>query len=323
MHEEIAKYLANEMDNNERLEFESRLLVDDALQDELFSQLTLLESAMPSAKGFNAATAYQKVRPRLSKVIEMPRRRSFSLLKIAATLLVLLTAGFLLTKTLEKRTDDSAIIYRTDANIDVIELLDGTMVRLNANSRLELAEGFGENNREVILTGGANFDVSSNAELPFVISASNGSIEVVGTVFDVNAYPFKDLELNVTEGKVKLASKTVKKEELFKAGETGLLTADGTELTKSTQKNANYSAWWTRRLVFEDAPLNEVFTDLEKAYNVEIDYDEALSSCTYGAILEDYTLTETLEVIKTIFPNISKIEIKDSLVKLEGTACNN
>jgi len=323
MHEKIASYLANEMSGKERLDFERLLTEDAALQEEVFAQIEIL-NATAEAPVFNTINALDKIEKSISApVVEMASRRNFSFLKIAATLLIVLAAGYFISQEVTDSSEVNGLVYLTDADINVLELADGTQVRLNANSRLELAKGFGENNREVYLIGAANFDVKKDPTLPFIINANNGSIEVLGTVFEVNAYPNKDVELNVAEGKVKFASKTAEKEDLFIAGDRGLLTADGKELTKTIRKNENYAAWWTRRLVFEDAPLNEVFIDLEKAYNVEILFDEAIANCTLGAILEDYTLTEALEAIKTSFPNISKIEIKDSLIKLEGTACNN
>ena len=323
MHEKIASYLANEMGKTERLDFERLLVEDAALQNEVFAQIELLNRTS-EGPDFNSKEAFKRIEPSLStKVVEMTPKRNFSFLKIAATLLIVLTAGYFISRTVNQSSQGQEVVYSTTSQIDVFQLSDGTQVRLNSNSRLELAEGFGLSNREVNLMGAANFEVTKDASLPFVINAHNGSVEVLGTVFEVNAYPQEDIELNVAEGKVKFASKTTAKQDLFEAGDRGILTADGKVLTKTAQKNKNYAAWWTRRLVFEDAALNEVFADLEKAYNVEIQYEQALANCIYGAILENYTLTEALEAIKTIFPNIEKIEIKDSFIKLEGTACKN
>lgn len=323
MHERIAKYLANEMAKQERLEFEGQLAEDNALQEELFVQIELLNQHDRSLQNFDTDKAYQKVRSQLEvKEVVMPRRKNYSFLKIAATLLIVITAGFFITREAQEGEEKLSLIFETTTSFDSFELSDGTVVKLNANSRIELSKGFGKVNREVSLIGAANFDVASNKDLPFVINANNGSVEVIGTVFEVNAYPERDIELNVAEGKVRFASKTTEKEDLFTAGERGLLTADGLELTKTTLKNKNYSAWWTNRLVFEEANFEEVFKDLEKTYHVDIAYDAVLADCQWSAILEDYTLSEALEVLKTTYPNISKIEIKDSSIKLEGTACN-
>jgi len=324
MHEKIAKYLAGELENDERLEFESLLVEDSSLQKEVFAQMQLLQITSKDNRSFNTERAFKKVKPQLdSKIRILPKRNSFSFLKIAATLLIVIAAGYFITQQFDYSGEKESLIYSTQARIDSFELPDGTIVRLNANSHLELTEGFGESNRIVTLTGAANFEVTSNENLPFVINASNGSVEVIGTVFEVHAYPEKDIELNVAEGKVRFASKIAEKEDLFTAGERGLLTADGMELTKTTRKNENYAAWWTKRLVFEDATLDEVFKDLEKTYHVNIEYDASLGNCKWGTILENYTLNDALEALQFQFSNITKVDIKDSSIKLEGTACNN
>ena len=325
MHESIAKYLAGEMGDEERLAFEAQLGEDIALQNELFIQLNLLESTSESDLSFDSQKAYAKVESEINrtKVVTMPRKKSFSFLKIAATLLIVLTAGFFLSKNIETDSPAEVLAFESQDFIKTFELSDGTLVRLNSNSKLIVDTDFGKSNRKVQLVGAANFDVTSNPDKPFIITANTGTVEVLGTSFEVEAYPEQEVELSVSEGKVKFASNTAEKEDLFVAGEKGVLSADGQELTKLELKNSNFSAWWTKRLVFEATPLNEVFADLEKTYNVTIEYSSELKNCKYGAILENYTLDEAIETIQLSFSNIISVEKKDSLIKLEGTACNN
>jgi transmembrane sensor len=323
MHEQIAKYLANEMNEAEVLNFEGLLRSDEILREELFAQIELLELQQPSTITFDADKAFKTVSAQLStKVVPIAGRRekTYSLLKIAATLLILITAGFFITREVIN-SEDGRYGFVTGATISVFQLPDGTEVKLNANSSIEMSKDFGVTNREIFLVGAANFDVATNEELPFTINTTNSSVEVIGTVFEVNAYPEADIELNVAEGKVRFASKTSKNEDLFIAGERGLLTADGKVLTKTKRKNENYAAWWSRRLDFEDAYLDEVFQDLERTYHVEIEYDEALATCQWNTILEDKTLIEVFQSLSLTFSNISKIDRKDSVIILEGTAC--
>lgn len=324
MQERIASYLADEMGEKERLSFEAQLVEDSSLREELYFHLQLLESNNPGASKFDTKKALSLVEAQINqaKVVAMPKRRNFSFLKIAATLLIVLTAGFFINKSVDKDKDDVVRSYTAEKQVRTFELSDGTVVRLNTNSQLIIDEDFGNSIRRVTLNGAANFDVTSNPDKPFIITANSGTVEVLGTSFGLEAYPQQEVELSVTEGKVKFASNTSKEEDLFEAGEKGVLSADGQELTKLELKNQNYSAWWTKRLVFDDTPLDEVFKDLEKTYNVAIDYSAVLQNCPYDAILENYTLSEALEAIQATFPNITSVNQKDSVIKLEGTACN-
>lgn len=323
MHERIAKYLADEMGEEEKLAFESQLVEDLDLQEELYFQLSLIVD--PEAdKSFDVEKAFSSVNEQIqgTKLIKMPTRKNRFWLRVAATLLIVLTAGYFVSNNYSSITEPQETVYTATNEIKTLRLEDGTLVRLNTNSSLTLNGDFGKDRREVHLIGAANFDVTSNPDVPFIISANNGEVEVLGTSFEVEAYPNQQIELSVAEGKVKFASTTTDKEDLFIAGEKGVLSADGQKLTKLELKNANYSAWWTKRLVFESTPLSEVISDLEKAYRVQISYNETIASCTYTAILENVTIAEVMEAIQLTYSNIQSVEIKDSHIKLEGTACN-
>ena len=334
MEQLVAKYLANDLVEKERLAFERQLVEDDALQQELKAQLDLLYLIEKPSVKFDSTVAWEKVAPQLektskTKVVHMPSKPKYSFMKIAATLLIVLTAGYFVNDYVSKdvggtNTSDETVFYATANDIKDVVLPDGTAVKLNANSTLTLAKDFGEGNRKVSLTGGANFDVTKNPELPFIIDASTGVIEVLGTSFDVEAYEGKEVELNVSEGRVKFGHKEKKEtEEVFTAGEKAVLSTDGSKLTREKVKNSNYSAWWTKRLEFDEAPFKEVFKDIEKAYHVTIEYDKALEGCKYNAILEDYNIGEFLEALQQSYPNITSVTTKDSHIKLEGFACNN
>ncbi len=323
MHESIAKYLANEMSEEEKLTFESQLVEDIDLQEELYFQLNLIAET-PFTSSFDSEKAYAKVSSQINsaKIVKMPSRKNRFWLRVAATLLIVLTAGYFISDSIPSIKSPQQTVYTASNDVNTFKLEDGTLVRLNANSSLVVSKNFGKDKREVQLVGAANFDVTSNPDVPFIITANKGEVEVLGTSFEVEAYPDQQIELSVAEGKVKFASTTTDKEDLFIAGEKGVLSADGQELTKLELKNSNYSAWWTKRLVFENAPLSEVISDLEKAYRVQIDYNQEIGSCEYSAILENYTVAEAMEALQLTFQNIQSVEIKDSNIKLEGTACN-
>ena len=241
MHESIAKYLANEMSEEEKLAFESQLVEDSGLQEELYFQLNLVVESAPKSS-FDTEKAFFLVNEQINstRVIKMPVRKNRFWVRVAATLLIMLTAGYFISNNTSSINNRQQTVYTASNQVNTFRLEDGTLVRLNANSSLTLNEDFGKNQREVCLIGAANFDVTSNPDVSFVVSANNGEVEVLGTSFEVEAYPNQQIELSVAEGKVKFASTTTDKEDLFIAGEKGVLSADGQELTKLELKNANY-----------------------------------------------------------------------------------
>jgi len=93
---------------------------------------------------------------------------------------------------------------------------DGTLVVLNEDSRVSYNEDFGRARREIILEGEAYFDVAPNAAVPLVIHAGNVDIKVLGTSFNVKAYPSdKRIETSLISGAVELSSKFAKGQKIL------------------------------------------------------------------------------------------------------------
>ncbi|MBP8067796.1 MAG: FecR domain-containing protein, partial [Pedobacter sp.] len=85
-----------------------------------------------------------------------------------------------------------------------LTLSDGTLVILNAESSLKFPQVFNGTNRVVELTGEAYFEVAKNKKMPFIVKSTDQSVEVLGTRFNVNAYPGKTPLTTLQEGSVKI-----------------------------------------------------------------------------------------------------------------------
>ena len=88
-----------------------------------------------------------------------------------------------------------------------LTLPDGTTVWLNARTTLSYPTSFNSNERTVFLQGEAYFEVSKNRHKPFIVQTQQYNIEVLGTKFDVEAYPdSKNFETTLMQGSVKVSS---------------------------------------------------------------------------------------------------------------------
>ena len=86
-----------------------------------------------------------------------------------------------------------------------LRLPDGTLVVLNAGSRLVYPQDFGVDNREVELSGEGYFEVERNEKLPFHVQTSSLSVRVLGTKFNFRDYPNdEEAVVSLLEGKVAL-----------------------------------------------------------------------------------------------------------------------
>jgi ferric-dicitrate binding protein FerR (iron transport regulator) len=185
----------------------------------------------------------------------------------------------------------------------VVNLPDGTTVKMNANTRIEYPESFDAAIRQVKLSGEAFFEVTRDTVRPFVIGTENASVEVLGTSFNVSAYPSAELvEVNVETGKVKLTQfatgKSDRKSAVLPAGERGLLKIAEGEIFVQHTLSPNYASWITKKLFFQHTPLTEAFTVLENTYHVKFKMDDpAIGDIPYTANFADLNLDYIIDII--------------------------
>ena len=191
--------------------------------------------------------------------------------------------------------------------LNTFTLPDGTLVSLNSNTKLRYPKKFGRSTREVTIEGEAFFEVKPNKNKPFIIHAGNAQIKVLGTSFNVNAYPESKLvEVTVETGRVQVLNKTDKfvqtNELILTPGDKGTLIYESNSLSKTTNQNPNFLAWKTHNLIFKATSLDEVIQELAKVYKVDIRLaDSNLNKLLLTAQFNNYSLDFILEVIETTF----------------------
>ncbi|SHN10255.1 FecR family protein [Cyclobacterium lianum] len=147
-----------------------------------------------------------------------------------------------------------------------ITLSDGSVVRLNQNSRFEFPESFSGDYRQVKLDGEAFFDIKANPEKPFVVQTGDAEVQVLGTSFNVNTD--QATEVTVASGKVRVADKHSLDQEVLQPGQQAVLT--GSDIAISEVNPDHFIGWHTRNLSFEEESVQRVFEILERAYGVSI-----------------------------------------------------
>lgn len=168
-----------------------------------------------------------------------------------------------------------------------VVLADGTEVLLNAESELRYPVCFAGNERRVILTGEAYFNVAHNRELPFVVETGGMEVTVLGTEFNVRSYPDeKNTATTLVNGKVQL--KTAGADLLLFPGEQGVMNDSG-ELSKEPVDTYLYTAWREGIFIFRKQPLADIMDVVSRWYNVEIVFaDTASRSVTFTGSVRRY-----------------------------------
>jgi transmembrane sensor len=173
-----------------------------------------------------------------------------------------------------------------------VQLPDGSTVWLNAGSKIQYDKNFGIKSRTVELTGEAFFDVKKDAEHPFFIHTSNIDIKVIGTAFNVKAYPQDETtEASLIRGMIEVSIKSRPNDKIILSPneklivdnkKSGLVNGDVTTRKpesvvaineiklNSRDSTINEIQWVENRLVFDDEPLQSIAVKMERWYNVEI-----------------------------------------------------
>ena len=152
-----------------------------------------------------------------------------------------------------------------------LTLSDGTRVWLNAASSLTYPEIFQDRERVVELTGEAFFEVKPDTALPFIVKTQGMRVKVLGTTFNVKAYP-DELKLYTTlvEGKVEVFSDYLHRGVMLYPGEQAV--SDSSEIQKRQVNVQPYISWKEGKFVFINAPLGEICKQIARWYDVDVFY---------------------------------------------------
>lgn len=150
-------------------------------------------------------------------------------------------------------------------------LADGTTVWLNSNTTLSYSmEDFLSKKRRVKLDGEAHFEVTKDAEHPFVVSTPRYDVQVLGTTFNVCAYGKSDIfETSLYEGKVRLNRRGTTEELVLQPHE--MASERGGVLEKHRVAQASQASWQTGVYSFDNETLDHVLKKLAVYYDIVID----------------------------------------------------
>jgi len=246
------------------------------------------------------------------------KKVAMSLLKLAAVLILGLFIG-LLVQSMQKAEPVFYTAIAPKGSISQMILPDSTMVYLNAGSELKYTEETPKNffqrkvgNRKVFLTGEAWFDVSRNEKKPFTVHTPFYNVEVLGTQFNVKAYPNDDeVVATVERGSVKVVSSenlTMKEAQTLQQGEQ-LVYTKNEGINISDVNTRRFTAWKDNKLIFINMNLKDLFVLLERKYGVDIEVaDNMVLDYHYDSTITTETILEVLDLISETLPIKYKIE---------------
>ncbi|RZK27282.1 MAG: FecR family protein [Flavobacterium sp.] len=176
-----------------------------------------------------------------------------------------------------------------------IILSDGTLVMLNSESSLKFPQSFEGSTRVVELIGEAYFEVAKNKQMPFFVKSPDQSVEVLGTRFNISAYPGTTPKTTLKEGSVKIAAAGTEK--LLVPGEEAKLWGKQLQVKKTDVKAA--LSWKDDYFRFDDESLPDIMLKISRWYDVEIEYQGEIKKEVFtGEISRFSNISDVLDMLE-------------------------
>ncbi|MGM9738089.1 MAG: FecR family protein [Candidatus Cryptobacteroides sp.] len=216
---------------------------------------------------------FNKLSSRIRKNRNAFRMRNFLLAgSIAAGLALPLAVAGLIALRQSAGPEDIQIVQKFAANgkTETLLLPDSTTVILNSGSTLLYPSEYNGKERTAFLSGEAIFKVAKNKEKPFIVKAGDINVRVLGTEFDLRAYPDeRDVELTVNRGCVQ-ASGCGDNDHILNAGDRIVFDkSSGTVRTEKVEPD-KYFAWKDGKLYFSSESFRNIVKKIEQRYGVDI-----------------------------------------------------
>ncbi|MCC9019729.1 FecR family protein [Flavobacterium lipolyticum] len=267
--------------------------------EEIFDTIALITSDQSKLK-----KEIQNIK-KTNKVISFPN----SNWAVAASLLFVVSLScFLYLSSLKTITRQYATRAGEHAKI---VLSDGTQIWLNAGSHVKYPVTFKGDTREIYLTGEAFFDVAKDKKHPFIIHTDKMDTKVLGTSFNVQAYPDQTTqEVSVLTGRVNVKSTVTEENVYVTPGQKVVFKSHSNKLQTFKDIPMNSISLWRKHIiVFEDAPLPEVIATINRNYNVTVQIaNKNLNNLKISAYFKELPAGQVVALVCNIINADYKIE---------------
>jgi len=222
----------------------------------------------------------------------------------AASIALLLVAGgiyFTVSRMQVKEVAKTMVTEKADkGNIKKIDLPDGSVIWLNADSKVSYASQY---DRQIWLEGEGYFEIAAQQGNTFLVHTGKLDIRVLGTSFNIDAYaPADSVTVTVTSGKVAVGSNE-HTDLTIAANQQAVYRTAIDEIKKYEINTADFGSWRDGQLIFKNISFQRIAQQLERRFNVRIRFDapqtaNVLLSARFG---REETLQDILRMLCDIY----------------------
>jgi ferric-dicitrate binding protein FerR (iron transport regulator) len=334
----LAKKLSGEASVADLEELQQLEISNPDLQASIASLSIIWQQSLPSSHHTTTLEAFQEHISRLKRADQdfvdastenaykgklwFSKKWLIPVMAVAAALTAFLVFQPATTGTGARKPESLSQVSTRPGSRTQIKLPDGSTVWLNASSNITYNEDFGKKLREVNLVGEAYFDVVKDPSRPFIIHTKTIDVKVLGTAFNVKAYPNEaNTETSLIRGSVEVTIKNRQNEKLYLKPNEKMVISN-VIIPSTFRKNAvatpliaiqplNYyptdsvvteTAWVENVLRFQDESFAEVAMKMERWYGVQIHFknEKIAAYRMYGSFTKE-TVTQALDALKISF----------------------
>ena len=215
---------------------------------------------------FSADATYRQIEKRIGR----KRKAVLRKYSAAASVLLLITIGCYHLLTSRDINKEAVIVSTNYGETQEIFLPDSSRVVLNSLSSISYPSSFGEEKRNVVLSGEASFYVRKDEERPFSVQANDVRVEVLGTTFNIQAYN-DDESINTTLVEGSVAIHANQQQEILKPNQTAIYNKSLATLTIKETNTPTTMQWQQGDLIFDHLPLKEICRILERKEQIHFE----------------------------------------------------
>lgn len=194
---------------------------------------------------------------------------------------------------------------------DIVELPDGTQVSLGSKTTFHYDKDFGKDKRIVYLEGEAYFEVTKQQNKPFIVKTKEQDIEVLGTKFNVMAYPSDSLVITtLLEGLVRLTTVNIDEQTILKPNHQYIYNRNSGSACLQKVDAQQFISWTAGYYYFSEQSFPAILDRLSHVYGVQFAVNsESLNRRTFtGTFYRGQSIKDIMEIINLSIPIKYKID---------------
>jgi transmembrane sensor len=248
------------------------------------------------------------------------KRLYISIMRYAAMVTGAVLIAWLVTLLIKQKPRPEALITSAVSHTDssqLVTLSDGTRVWLNSNSHITYPAHFSAGNRKVTIEGEAYFDVTHDPEHPFIVHTVTVDIKVLGTAFNVQAYPnAAQTEAVLVRGKIVMADSLGQQLAAVAPGQIARFEKASKQVTLQPVNADSYTGWRFGQITLSGANLATITRKLSALYAVRFTIDPSVTdTARYNFIFSKRKpVEEVMEMLSFIAPIHYQVKGKEILI---------